>query len=181
MAKKEPILAHGLTAPETEEIRLRMLSKDVEMIRANRAADLQDELFIQDFGNYVIPMHERKHYHVATEIRSFSRTLGARESIPSVTVVDAATWMTFKQSDVFKTYTSEILHNPELEERDAKLVTLEYTLDGQAPEKEVVIDTNPLEELEIKELKEKYEQLSGQVAPKSWNWQKTFDEIEKLK
>jgi hypothetical protein len=126
--KKEPIFAHGLSARQTQEINHRVGAGDVETIPANRSHLLQDQEFKNDYRNHVIPMHERFHYHVAMENRLYNQTNRQRESAPMIQVFDKATWEQFSVSDVFKTYTSELVHNPELEAKDAPLVTIEYTL-----------------------------------------------------
>lgn len=121
-------MAHGMTARQYEELKLRKLSDDVEMIPANRAKKLSDKLFKEDFGDYEIPQHERMHYHVAQELRLFVQATGDRQSVPSIHTYDKAMWPIIKNSDVFKAYVSEIVHNPEDEDEDATLVTLKYTL-----------------------------------------------------
>lgn len=126
--KAEPLMANGMTARQYEELKLRTLSNDVEKIPANRADRITDKLFAKDFDGYEIPQHERMHYHVAQELRLFSQADGGRQSVPSIHTYDKAMWPIIKNSDVFKAYTSEIIHNPEEEDEDAVLITLKYTL-----------------------------------------------------
>lgn len=126
--KAEAIVAHGMTARQFEELKLRKLSNDIEMIPANLAAKLQDEIFAKEFGDYEIKMHERQHYHVIQEMRLFNQGTGKRDSVAAVVTYDKAMWPTVKDSDVFKDYTRELVHNPELEEKNAPMITLKYTL-----------------------------------------------------
>lgn len=128
LQKKEPILAHGLTARQKEEVKLRKLSRDIEMIPANKRDQLKDKHFKEDYAEVMIPMHNRFLYYVAMENRLFNTSNGERQSAPILQTFDKETWKTFSNTDVFKTYTSEIVHNPELEDPKAPLVTLQYTL-----------------------------------------------------
>jgi hypothetical protein len=129
MAKKpEPIVAHGLTKRQFDEIKLRKLSNDLEMIPGNCASTMKDKHFKVDFADYQLPMHERLHYHVAMESRLYRSGDGERESVPMVQKFDKPSWLMMKESDTFKTYIAEFVHNPELEEKDAPLCTLKYTL-----------------------------------------------------
>lgn len=127
--RKEAIRAHGLTERQMNELALRKQSGEVEMIPANLAHKIQDPDFASDFAGYKIPMHERFMYHVALEHREYSRTQrNQRESVANVQVFDSVTWQSIKDTEVMRDYTREIIHNPELEEKDAPLVTLYYTL-----------------------------------------------------
>lgn len=128
MKKVEPIVAHGLTARMFEEIKLRKIAGDVERIPANLADKLQDKFFKEDFKDYEINMFDRRHYHVAMEVRNFDASTGSRLSVPMVQMFDEVSWKAMKASDHFKTFKSEFVHNPELEPKDAPLVTLKYTL-----------------------------------------------------
>lgn len=133
--KKEATYAHGLTLRQSEEINLRKLSGDLEMIDANMADSLQDSEFKIDYAGHKIAQHERHCFHVAMELRAYNQQTRARESSPMCQIFDKATWLSFKDSDIFKSYTSEIVHNADLEDKDALLVTLSYILEGSSFEK----------------------------------------------
>lgn len=149
--KKEPIVTLGLTARQFEEIRQRKLSNDIEMIPGNCAGKMKDKLFNKDFENYQLPMHERNHVHVAMELRLFDNMSGQRQSVAMVQKFEENSWKAMVDSDVFKTYTSEFIHNPTLEKKNAPLVTLLYTLTDEelaAQEKEEALAPAPSPKVE---------------------------------
>lgn len=161
--KKEPIVTLGLTRRQFDEIKQRKLSDDLEKIAGNCAGEMKDKLFNKDFENYELPMHERFHYHVAMELRLFDTMSGQRLSKAMVQKFEKNSWEAMRNSDVFKTYTSEFVHNPALEKKDAPLVTLLYTL----TEEEIAIKER--EEAEQYKLDQKAaaEALASAPSPKS--------------
>lgn len=124
---KTPIHSHGMTAAEIAEVRVREANGDVETIAPNKLEKIQDKYFKEDFAGYQVKMHERNFYHVAIEDRTFDQQSGKRLSFAHITTFDQVTWNSVKEADVIKSKTLEIIHDPELEPKNAPLVTIEYT------------------------------------------------------
>lgn len=119
MDKSKIIQSHGMTHEEVEELRIKQLHGQVEMIPANNAGDaIRDPYFAKEYYDYQIPAHEKHIFHIATESRMFSPT-GATPERTSFSVVQTLTKEAYelqKKANAFAGQIVHILNNPELNE-----------------------------------------------------------------
>ena len=184
-----------------------MINEDIEMIPANNRDSLTDKFFKKEYAEHEIKMHERGFYHIAMEHRSFDRDSGERNSFSFVNIMSVAAYNMGKKNNGFIGYTMNIIHDPLMEEKGAKIVTLNYTLTDEEIALEEVKraqleespndaeDDEPIDETtiimpknesevegiaDIKHAKAIYANLVGKEAGAKWNLAKVKSEISKL-
>lgn len=187
--EEKRIQAHGITVGEMKELGYRQANDpaSIATIPGNNAGDkITDRFFKEEFGNYTLPMHERFHYHVATESRMFAPG-GAepvKTSTASVHKLTKEAYEFQKKHGAFNGQIVHILHNPEFEEKNAPLFGTAEAGNGPGPDtgntggSGTPLTKEELENSTVDEIKGIFDEL-GVEAPKGMKKAELIEELLK--
>lgn len=157
--------AHGLTVEEMKELHYKQVHEPdtIEMVEPNNGGDkITDPYFAKDYGDYMLPIHERHVYHVAAEARAFrsSGAIAERTSVSTVHKLTKEAYEFQKKNKAFEGQIVHILHNPELEQVSKPTAP-------KAPKAPAKNEGEDLTLLTVVDLKARIEKLSEKPVPKS--------------